>query len=78
MIMTGFTFDLFCVPHSRKWSIIVKDKGVRLNAPFLVECAETMEEACDKLLHYYNTSKTMDNLTDVWNNYENKHRKDAG
>ena len=77
MNMMGFTFDLFCVPHSRKWSVIVKDRGVRLNAPFLVECGETMEQAVECLLHYFNTAKTMDNITDVWNAYENKHRKDG-
>ena len=78
MNIKGYTFDIFYVPHSNKWSVIVKDRGVRIAAPFLIECGENIEEACSKVIEYCRVATMSENLGDMMNSYENKHRKDAG
>jgi|HubBroStandDraft_6_1064221.scaffolds.fasta_scaffold10346_5 hypothetical protein len=78
MNIKGFTFEIFYVPHSNKWSVIVKDRGVRIAATFLIECGSTIDEACDKIEHFCVSAVTSQSISDMMNGYENKHRRDAG
>ncbi len=78
MNIQGFTLEIFYVPHKQKWSVLVKDRGVRIAAPFLIECGSTMQEVCDKVVQFCAGASYSESLNDMMNVYENKHRKDAG
>ena len=49
MNINELSFDVFYIPHSKKWSTKVVHKGVRIAAPFLIECADTPYEMFNKL-----------------------------
>ncbi len=50
MNVNELSFVMFFIPHTKKWSIKVQHKGVRLSAPFLIECADNLNEAIHKLM----------------------------
>lgn len=70
-------FEIFYVPHSQKWSVIVKQKGLRLNLPFLIECAPDIKGVAEIIKVFVEANEHTKDVHEQINNYENQNRKGA-
>ena len=69
MNINELSFDVFYIPHSKLWSAKVGHKGVRLAAPFLIECGQTLEEALEKIKMFANHMNNEKPLGEAISNY---------